>query len=99
MRRILIGVVAASLMLVGVAGPATARGHAGPPTIASTAVGAGVFTTLVTALTCEGNEDLLAAVSTPKSNLTVFAPTDEAFSDLELNGVRLSWRDVMRPAG
>ncbi len=32
MRRILIGVVAASLMLVGIAGPATARpGNAGPP--------------------------------------------------------------------
>ena len=32
MRRLLVGVVAASLMLVGIAGPATARpGNAGPP--------------------------------------------------------------------
>ncbi len=63
MRRILIGVVAASLMLVGIAGPATARpSFAGPPaggnaaapapgdqSIAAIAIGAG-FDELVAAL-------------------------------------------------
>jgi len=92
MRRTFIVIMAFSLMLVAAA-PAFAKGgppsdgpnRVGPPTIASTAIEAGIFDTLVTALTCDGNEVLLAAASTPRSNLTVFAPTDDAFAELGLN--------------
>ena len=80
MRRLLVGVVAASLMLVGIAGPATARpGNAGPPTIASVATQTDDLSLLVTALDCA---DLVGAVASPRDNLTVFAPTNEAFLDL-----------------
>ena len=92
MRRILIGVVAASLMLVGIAGPATARGHAGPPagvvpgdqTIAEIVVDAATaeenaeFTLLLEALEYTG----LTGVFTGGSQYTVFAPTDKAFLNL-----------------
>ena len=91
MRRILIGVVAASLMLVGIAGPATARGHAGPPagvvpgdqTIAdivveSTEADEPEFTLLLGALNYTG----LTGVFTGGGQYTVFAPTDEAFLNL-----------------
>jgi uncharacterized surface protein with fasciclin (FAS1) repeats len=47
--------------------------------IPSTAVAAGSFTTLVTALTAA---DLVSAVADPNGPLTVFAPTDDAFADL-----------------
>jgi uncharacterized surface protein with fasciclin (FAS1) repeats len=83
MRRLFISVLAASLMLVGVAGAASARPASVPagkaPTIASTAVAAGDFNALVLAVSCF--DDLLAAVTNPRSNLTVFAPTDAAFAD------------------
>jgi transforming growth factor-beta-induced protein len=83
MRRLLVSAMAASLLLAVVAGPATARpasvtaGNA--PTIASTAVAADDFNALVLAVGCF--DDLLAAVTNPRSNLTVFAPTDAAFAD------------------
>ena len=53
-------------------------------TIAQIAADNGNFTVLVDALTRTG---LLATVSDPNTNLTVFAPTDQAFADLlsELN--------------
>jgi uncharacterized surface protein with fasciclin (FAS1) repeats len=85
MRRTFIVIVAFSLMLVAALPAAAAPKRATPPTIASTAIEAGSFTTLVAALSCTGNEALLAAASTPRSNLTVFAPTDAAFGNLGLN--------------
>ena len=92
MRRILIGVVAASLMLVGIAGPATARGHAGPPagvvpgdqTIAEIADDAG-FNLLLAAVDyiAKTNPDsALVEGLLNDDQYTVFAPTDEAFLDL-----------------
>lgn len=83
MRRLLVSVTAASLMLIGVAGPASSRpaevtaGTA--PTIASTAAAAEDFNALLLAVGCY--DDLLGAVTNPRSNLTVFAPTDAAFAD------------------
>ena len=86
MRRTFIAIMAFSLMLVTALPAAAAPNRATPPTIASTAIEAGSFTTLVAALSC--NDDtraLLAAASTPRSNLTVFAPTDTAFGKLGLS--------------
>jgi uncharacterized surface protein with fasciclin (FAS1) repeats len=84
MRRTLVTVLAAGLLLVGLMGPAVAR-PASPgkaPTIASTAVAAGSFDTLVAALICT---DLVGLVDSPSDpQLTVFAPTDDAFADLGL---------------
>ena len=97
MRRILIGVVAASLMLVGIAGPATARGHAGPPaggnaaapapgddSIAEVAIKAG-FVELVGALAYVDEEleaGLVDLFLNGTDQYTVFAPTNEAFEGL-----------------
>ena len=97
MRRILIGVVAASLMLVGIAGPATARGHAGPPaggnaaapapgddSIAEIAIEAG-FDELVGALIYVDEEldaGLVDLLLNGTDQYTVFAPTDDAFEGL-----------------
>ena len=47
--------------------------------IPTTAVEAGAFTTLVTAL---GAADLVGALSAPNGPFTVFAPTDDAFAAL-----------------
>ncbi len=98
MRRILIGVVAASLMLVGIAGPATARpSFAGPPaggnaaapapgdqSIAAIAIDAG-FDELVGALVYVDEEldaGLVDLFLDGTDQYTVFAPTDEAFEGL-----------------
>ena len=53
----------------------------GDQTIAEIAVGNGNFTTLVAALDCTG---LVPAVANPDAELTVFAPTDDAFAALDL---------------
>jgi transforming growth factor-beta-induced protein len=87
MRRLLIGAIAASLMMVGLSGPALARPVTVPagnaPTIASTAVAAGSFDTLVAAVSCTG---LISAIDSPSDpQLTVFAPTDAAFAELGLD--------------
>lgn len=50
-----------------------------PPTVADLAVANSNFTTLVTALSGAG---LVPALSDPKGTFTVFAPTNEAFSQL-----------------
>jgi uncharacterized surface protein with fasciclin (FAS1) repeats len=85
-RTFLAPLLAATLLLVGVAGPAAARPANNPgkaPTIASTAVAAGSFDTLVAAVSCTG---LIDAIDSPSdAQLTVFAPTDAAFADLGLN--------------
>jgi uncharacterized surface protein with fasciclin (FAS1) repeats len=79
MRRTLVGVVAASLMLVGIAGPATARAPRAAPspgseTIASLADGS----LLGGALDHAG----LTGVFEGRGQYTVFAPSDDAFLDL-----------------
>jgi uncharacterized surface protein with fasciclin (FAS1) repeats len=85
-RTFLAPFLAASLLLVLVAGPAAARPASVPgnaPTIASTAAAAGSFSTLVAAVSCTG---LLGAIDSPTDpQLTVFAPTDDAFGELGLN--------------
>lgn len=67
--------------------PAFAKGgkktfQPGMDTIAAIAVTNGSFETLVAALTCT---DLVGAVAAPGVELTVFAPTDDAFGKLSLN--------------
>jgi transforming growth factor-beta-induced protein len=54
----------------------------GDKTIAVLATENGNFTTLVAALVCT---ELVGAVSDPDAELTVFAPTDEAFGMLDLD--------------
>lgn len=51
-------------------------------TIVEIAAGNSDFSTLVSILSMPENSDLLAAASNPNSNLTVFAPNNQAFSDL-----------------
>jgi uncharacterized surface protein with fasciclin (FAS1) repeats len=53
----------------------------GDQTIAEIAVGSEDFETLVAALSCTG---LVPAVADPYAELTVFAPTDDAFAALDL---------------
>lgn len=77
-RRIL----AASLIACGIVGfslaPATHAGEAGTEDIVDTAVAAGSFTTLATALQATGLVDALKGAGP----YTVFAPTDDAFAKL-----------------
>lgn len=67
-------ITTAALALV--AAPAFADGHGNKKDIVDTAVGAGQFTTLVTAVTAAG----LAETLKGKGPFTVFAPTDAAFA-------------------
>jgi uncharacterized surface protein with fasciclin (FAS1) repeats len=85
MRRTIATALAAGLLLVGLVGPASAanRAPAGPPTIASIAVANDDFNALVAALACA---DLVGAVDTVGTQLTVFAPTDQAFADALVGG-------------
>lgn len=80
-------ITAASILIAGTtfAGPGDKgkkRFKPGSETIAEIAVANGGFTTLVEALTCT---DLVGAVANEAVELTVFAPTDTAFSDLGLD--------------
>jgi uncharacterized surface protein with fasciclin (FAS1) repeats len=67
-------ITTAALALV--ATPAFADGHGNKKDIVDTAVGAGQFTTLVTAVTAAG----LAETLKDEGPFTVFAPNDEAFA-------------------
>ena len=68
---------AAALLAVSVAAPARAERHQGKD-IVDTAVAAGSFNTLATALKAAGLVETLKG----KGPFTVFAPTDEAFKKL-----------------
>ena len=89
MRRILIGAIAASLMLVGLAAPATARAPQAAPApgsdpIAAIAIDAG-FSELVGALVYVDEEletELVDLFLNGTDQYTVFAPTNDAFEDL-----------------
>ena len=89
MKRLFAATVAASLMLVGIAGPATARApQAAPPpgdaSIAEVAIGGG-FDELVSALVyvdAELDAGLVDLFLNGTDQYTVFAPTDAAFDDL-----------------
>ena len=78
--RIMAVLLAAVLVLPAVA--SAERFQPGDETIAEIAVGNGGFTTLVQALSCTG---LVGAVANPDAELTVFAPTDDAFALAGLN--------------
>jgi uncharacterized surface protein with fasciclin (FAS1) repeats len=103
MRRLLVGAIAASLMLVGIAGPATARAPQAAPapgdnTIAEIADAAG-FELLLAAVgyIAETNPDsALIEGLLNDDQYTVFAPTDQAFLDL-LDAVGLA--DSQDPFG
>lgn len=77
MKRTLSATAAALLLAVSVAAPARADHHQGKD-IVDTAVAAGSFNTLATALKAAGLVDTLKG----KGPFTVFAPTDEAFRKL-----------------
>ena len=62
-----------------------------PADIAGVATNAGVFSTLLTALTAA---DLATAVSLPNGPLTVFAPTDAAFGELPAGTVDALLADI-----
>jgi transforming growth factor-beta-induced protein len=67
--------------------PASAeRFRPGDRTIAEIAVTTPGFTTLVAALSCT---NLVGAVADPDAELTVFAPTDQAFGELGLNAMNI----------
>lgn len=80
MRRKLVAVMAMTVLVLGMAAPASAL-RRGNQTIAEIAISNGNFTTLVAALSCTG---LVPAVS-GTDQLTVFAPTDAAFAALGLD--------------
>lgn len=69
MHKSLLGAVSALVLSAGIASAAN---------IVETAKGAGTFNTLLAAATAAGLADALAT----GNNLTVFAPTDEAFAKL-----------------
>jgi len=79
MRRILTGVVAASLMLVGIAGPATARAPQAAPAPSSDSIAELADGSLLgAALDYAG----LTGVFEGGDQYTVFAPSDDAFVGL-----------------
>lgn len=77
MKKTVAATAAALLLAVGVAGPARADHHQGKD-IVDTAVAAGSFNTLATALKAAGLVETLKG----KGPFTVFAPTDDAFKKL-----------------
>jgi uncharacterized surface protein with fasciclin (FAS1) repeats len=82
MRKTLVAVLAAVLGLMMAMPAAASPARSKAPTIASIAVGGG-FDTLVAAVSCTG---LISAIDDPTdTQLTVFAPTDEAFAALGLD--------------
>lgn len=80
----------AAVALVAMSSYAIAASHAkATKDIVDTAVGAGTFTTLVTAVKAAGLVDTLKG----KGPFTVFAPTDEAFAKLPKGTVE----DLLKP--
>ena len=77
MKKTFAATAAALLLAVSVAGPANADHHQGKD-IVDTAVAAGSFNTLATALKAAGLVETLKG----KGPFTVFAPTDDAFKKL-----------------
>ncbi|OAB56475.1 hypothetical protein AY599_22195 [Leptolyngbya valderiana BDU 20041] len=76
--KITTAVAAASLLALSSAALADGHGHSEPKNIVETAVEAGNFTTLATALTEAGLIETLSG----EGPFTVFAPTDEAFAKI-----------------
>lgn len=76
-------------IIVALGAPSDSHAHRfkpGDDTIAEIAVTSGDFTTLVAALSCTG---LVGAVADPDAELTVFAPTDDAFAVAGLNATNI----------
>lgn len=86
-------VLAVAVMMAMVAMPATA-GNAEKKDIVDTAVGAGSFNTLVTAVKAAGLVETLKG----KGPFTVFAPTDEAFAKLPAGTVEALLKDKAKLA-
>ena len=82
----------AALFAGGVVAPAHAGGDKARPDIVDTAVAAGSFNTLATALQAAGLVDTLKG----PGPFTVFAPTDEAFAKLPPGTVEALLRDKQR---
>ncbi|MFQ3786748.1 fasciclin domain-containing protein [Halomonas sp. A29] len=78
LQRVAIGWVGAGLLGVTLAGAVQADHHGGQLDIVDTAVAAGQFETLATALEAAGLVETLKG----EGPFTVFAPTDEAFAAL-----------------
>ena len=78
MKKTFTATVAALALAVSVAAPARRRRAEAPKDIVDTAVAAGSFNTLATALKAAGLVDTLKG----KGPFTVFAPTDDAFKKL-----------------
>lgn len=85
MRRVLGGLVAASLLLGAFAAPAAAAQPSRDGSIVDTAIAVnaqtGEFSTLIAALQAAGLVETLDG----RRQFTVFAPTDAAFAELGLN--------------
>lgn len=94
MKKFLAGLAVAGLGIAGtvaVASPAAARPAAPAPTIVSTAIAvnadgpfAGQFDTLLTAASCESLGGAVVGALSVRGQRTLFAPTDDAFSNLGL---------------
>ncbi len=93
MKRNLLSLSLALLMIVGLAGGATASNNADMD-IVDTAVAAGSFETLVAAVQAAGLVDTLKG----EGPFTVFAPTDEAFAKLPAGTVEALLQDKAKLA-
>ena len=77
------------VLVIGIASFANASSHGAKMDIVDTAVSAGSFNTLVTAVTAAGLADTLKG----EGPFTVFAPTDDAFAKLPEGTVE----DLLKP--
>jgi uncharacterized surface protein with fasciclin (FAS1) repeats len=82
MRRLVLSLTAAALVIGMVAGPVSAR-SAPSPTIVDIAVGNDDFETLVAAVLAA--DPAVVKTLSAKGQRTVFAPTDDAFAAIGLN--------------
>lgn len=85
MKKSIAALVVAAIAVAGFTGIATAQSTASKKNIVQTAVAAGKFETLVSLVKQAGLVGTLSA----KGNLTVFAPTDQAFAELKKSNPEL----------
>lgn len=92
MRKVIAGLVLAALSLTAVAAPAAASygsGYGWRPNIVERLIQlneeSGRFDTLLTAATCPAFNGAIANALSTTQGITLFAPTDRAFADLNLN--------------
>ena len=85
MRKSIAALVVVAIAVAGLTGIATAQSTASSKNIVQTAVAAGKFKTLVSLVKQAG----LAGTLSAPGNLTVFAPTDQAFANLKKSNPEL----------